>query len=254
MIAPLWPVAHRRAALGVFVAAGLEAAAGPVPPKTARPSGAGHIVLLGDSVFDNKAYVGDEPDVSAHLRAHLPAQWRTTLAAVDGAVASNVGRQLAQVPMDATHLVISVGGNDALQHESVLGAGARNVGEGLARLADVREHFQRDYEAMLGSVLARDLPTAVCTIYDPRFADPVRQKLGLAGLTLFNDVITRAAFAQGLPLLDLRLVCDEAADFANPIEPSGQGGRKIAGTIMHLVSEHDFTRHRSEIFTGRPGT
>ena len=32
-------------------------------------------------------------------------------------------------------------------------------------------------------------------------------------------------------MIDLRLVCCEAADYANPIEPSGSGGRKIAKAI-----------------------
>ncbi len=31
-----------------------------------------HIALLGDSVFDNAAYTGDEPDVLGHLKAILP--------------------------------------------------------------------------------------------------------------------------------------------------------------------------------------
>jgi len=75
------------------------------------------------------------------------------------------------------------------------------------------------------------------------------QRLAVAGLTVFNDVITRQAFARGLPLIDLRLVCDEDADYANPIEPSSQGGEKIASTIARLVAEHDFSRRRSEVFT-----
>ncbi len=95
-------------------------------------------------------------------------------------------------------------------------------------------------------------PPAVCTIYDPRFADPTRQRLAVAGLALFNDTITRAAFSHGLPLIDLRLVCNEDADFANPIEPSVQGGGKIAAEIARLVSEHDFARRRPEVFTGKP--
>lgn len=100
----------------------------------------------------------------------------------------------------------------------MFGEAARSVGEGAAKLAEVRERFGQDYGATLGAVLARGLPTALCTVYDPRFTDPLRQRLGVTGLALFNDVITRAAFAQGLPVLDLRLICDEDADFANPIE------------------------------------
>jgi hypothetical protein len=60
---------------------------------------------------------------------------------------------------------------------------------------------------------------------------------------LFNDVITRAAFARGLPLIDLRLICSEPSDYANPIEPSAQRGDKIAAAIAAMVREEQ---------TGRP--
>jgi hypothetical protein len=56
------------------------------------------------------------------------------------------------------------------------------------------------------------------------------------GLALFNDRITRAAFSRGLPLIDLRLICNEEGDYANPIEPSVQGGAKIAAAITTLVT------------------
>ena len=104
---------------------------------------------------------------------------------------------------------------------------------------------------MLDALLGRGLPAAVCTIYDPRFPDPVRQCLAVAGLALFNDAIARAAFARGLPLLDLRLICDAPGDYANPIEPSVQGGAKIARAIAELATTHDFARRRPEVFTGR---
>ncbi|MFC7737653.1 SGNH/GDSL hydrolase family protein [Roseomonas sp. GCM10028921] len=209
-------------------------------------------MLLGDSSLDNQAYVGGRPDVVAHLRERLSFPWRATLAAVDGAVSRDVPRQLAHLPDDATHLVVSVGGNDGLRRESIFREPAVSIGEGAARLAALREQFRQDYEAMLDAVLARGLPVALCTIYDPRFTDPLRQKLAVAGLALFNDVILRAAFEQGLPAIDLRLVCGDDADFANPIEPSDQGGGKIAAAIAQVLSEHDFRRRRPEVFTGGP--
>jgi hypothetical protein len=69
-----------------------------------------HIVLLGDSIFDNKAYVNGGLDVITHIRHQIPAEWKVTLRAVDGSVIENVRKQALDLPDDATHLVISVGG------------------------------------------------------------------------------------------------------------------------------------------------
>ena len=91
----------------------------------------GHVVLLGDSIFDNQAYVPGEPDVVAQLREELPREWSATLLAVDGDVASGVVRQLSSLPQDATHLVVSVGGNDALGFGYLLEERAGTVREAL---------------------------------------------------------------------------------------------------------------------------
>jgi hypothetical protein len=207
-----------------------------------------HIVLLGDSVFDNAACVAGGPDVIEQVREQLPAGWRATLRAVDGSVIGSVERQLDQLPPEASHLVISVGGNDALGHAGVLDETTRSMADALERLAGIRDQFAQEYAAMLEGVLERGLPTSICTIYDPRFPDPLRRRLAVIGLTIFNDCITREAFSRALPLMDLRLICDEDEDFANPIEPSVRGGAKIAAAIAALPAEHDFARHRSEVF------
>ena len=206
-----------------------------------------HVVLLGDSIFDNGAYIAGGPDVVTQLRARLPADWRATLCAVDGDVTADVPRQLVKIPGDASYLIVSVGGNDALRHSGALDEPARSMAEAIGRLADIRASFARDYRTMVEAVTARRLATALCTIYDARFPDPLRQKLAVTALTIFNDVITREAFSRGLPLVDLRLVCDEDGDYANPIEPSVQGGAKIATAIASLVAARDFWR-RSEVF------
>lgn len=206
-----------------------------------------HVVLLGDSIFDNGVYVPGHPDVVRQVRARLPEGWRATLCAVDGAVTRDVGRQLARIPRDATYLVVSVGGNDALQRSGVMRQPARLVGEAVAHLATEREGFARDYRAMLEPVVARGLPVALCTIYDARFPDPEEQRLVVTGLSLFNDVITREAFARRLALLDLRLICNEPDDYANPIEPSAKGGDKIAAVIAQVVSGNTIFP-RSQVF------
>ena len=207
-----------------------------------------HVVLLGDSIFDNAAYTRGGPDVIRQVRERLPEGWKAALRAVDGDITRDIAAQLVGVPPDATHLVVSVGGNDALGHTGILQQSARSVAEVLASLAEIAQGFEREYRRMLNAVLERRLPTAVCTIYNGRFPDAAMQMLTSTALTVFNDVITRRAFAAGVPLIDLRLICTEDADYANPIEPSSQGGDKIARAIVRTVTEHDFARGRSGVF------
>ncbi|WP_455834482.1 SGNH/GDSL hydrolase family protein [Pseudarthrobacter siccitolerans] len=193
----------------------------------------GHVVLLGDSIFDNGAYVSGGPDVVTQLRQELPG-WKCSLLAIDGDVTTGVARQLGRLPEDASHLVVSVGGNDALGYVPLLQEQSASVAGALQLLAAARDRFDADYRAMLAAVLAQGLPTAVCTIYDTPSSEP-NQKVIKAALALFNDCITRAAFSQGTALIDLRLICSQDADYANPIEPSAKGGRKIARAIAALV-------------------
>jgi len=208
-----------------------------------------HVVLLGDSLFDNAAYVtAGAPDVVRQVRQRLPSGSEATLAAVDGSRMRDVRKQLLRLPAEATHLVVSAGGNDALDNSDFLTAPARFTTEALLGLASIAEEFERGYLAMLAEVLARGLPTAICTVYYPRYPEAVLQRMAVTALTVFNDCIIRAAFAHSLPLLDLRLICTEEVDYANPIEPSARGGEKIARAIVDVV-EHGFAAGgRTEVF------
>jgi len=129
----------------------------------------------------------------------------------------------------------------------------QSVAEGLGRIAAIREEFARSYGIMLDAALGRGLPVAVCTIYDPRFPDPRRRQVSIVALAAFNDVITREAFARGISLLDLRLVCDREEDFAGPTGPSVQGGARIATEIARWAAERRPASRRSEVFAGRSG-
>src|SRR3954447_2509916 len=146
-----------------------------------------HIVLLGDSIFDNAAYVGKGPDVARQLRSILPEGWRATLNAMDGATIEDIRAQLARLPGDASHLVLSVGGNDALLEAGVLEERARSVAAALDKLAGVRDRFQHNYRGMLAELRECKVPAAVCTIYDARFPEPERRRRATVALTVIND-------------------------------------------------------------------
>ncbi|MDY3561386.1 SGNH/GDSL hydrolase family protein [Gemmata sp. JC673] len=206
-----------------------------------------HVVLLGDSIFDNALYVPDRSPVIEQVRRVLPAGWKGTLVAVDGATVESIALQLPRVPADASHLVLSIGGNDALLAAGLLREPAVTVGDALATLAEALAEFRTAYQRMLQSVLALKKPTAVCTIYD---AIPVIGAAERAALAGFNDTIARAAVGAGLPLVDLRVVCDHAGDYApvSPIEPSVVGGAKIADAICRMIAGHDFGVARTVVW------
>lgn len=208
----------------------------------------GHVVLLGDSIFDNKAYVNGGPGVIEQVRDELPHGWKATLLALDGDVIAGVPRQLLALPDDATNLVVSAGGNDALGYAHLLEAPARSVAEALDLFAGAQERFAADYELMAAGLSASGLPAAVCTIYDTPSSGPFYRMIRTA-LTVFNDCVTRAAFTRGLSLLDLRIICTHDGDYANAIEPSVQGGAKIARAIAALL-DPDRQAPRSRVIGG----
>lgn len=211
-----------------------------------------NIVLLGDSIFDNAAYIeAVEPAVIEQLQAELLDGDRATLLALDGSVAQDVRFQLNRLPADATHVVISAGGNDALRAGMLLQQSTQSGHALLEELSSIKQQFRLNYEEMLGAVLTYRLPTILCTIYDQcPLSDPVMAGLMFTALSMFNDIITRNAAQHSLPLLDLRLLCHAPGDYStmSAIEPSQQGGEKIAKAIAAIVDRYDFHQPYSAMF------
>jgi hypothetical protein len=196
-----------------------------------------HIVLLGDSIFDNGRYTLGGPDVIAQVRSLLPAGWQASLLAVDGSMTDDVRDQVQRVPSDASHLVLSVGGNNAIMNADILRAPAESTAHALGALQDVSRKFEEKYRRSVDACRQLNLPLTICTIYNGCFPDPEYQRLISTALMVFNDAILRVGIEFGLTMIDLRLVCSSAEDYANPIEPSSVGGSKIAKSIVHLLSE-----------------
>jgi hypothetical protein len=193
-----------------------------------------HIVLLGDSIFDNGVYVGSEPDVATQLKQLAPADWKITLCAVDGDKTDEVVRQLLNVPEGASHLILSVGGNDALGHSHLLSDTTTPGMQILEYLDSVTHGFESSYRKLIKKILNLGLPLAVFTIYNGNLEPPFT-KAARAAVAVFNDKIYQVAGEHAVPVLELRRICTEPSDYANPIEPSSFGGKKIAASILRHV-------------------
>lgn len=222
-----------------------------------------HVCLLGDSIFDNGVYVDGGPDVAEQLEA-LPAresaeggppadeteqapgsQGRSensasgglsvTLCAVDGSIVADVPAQIPDVPESATHLVLSAGGNDALSHESLLLDSSRRGPQLLTELSRAAAEFRAEYSRVLADLRRFDRKLAVCTIYHGNLEQNVAQAVP-AAVAAFNDAIYRVANEYSASVIELRDLCTVPGDYANPIEPSVQGGAKIARAIADWVN------------------
>jgi len=205
-----------------------------------------HLVLLGDSIFDNASYVPPGCAVIDQLTASLPEGWTTTLRAVDGALVADVHQQIDRLPHDATHVIVSSGGNNALDHLLMVAQPVRTVGEALVLFDGVRQRFSLQYDALLSRLLDTGCALAVCTVYD---TVPGMDGGMLAALSMFNELILRCAIGRSIPLLDLRLVFEERSDYSevSPIEPSAAGGAKLVRAIVRMLREHDFAIRRSVV-------
>lgn len=196
-----------------------------------------HIVLLGDSIFDNAAYIRGGPSVIDHVRQALPEGDRATLVATDGATVQSVFRQVERIPDDATHLVLSAGGNDARWTAgNIFSQPTADIRSSLHLLAEAMAEFRHQYRNLVSELRSLGRHLTVCTIYD---SIPGLDLSKVAGLCVFNDTISRTAFEHGATMIDLRTICNEAVDYAptSPIEPSASGGGKIARAIMEAVSD-----------------
>ncbi len=207
-----------------------------------------HVVLFGDSILDNAAYTKGGPDIAALLHLLMSRADCVTLLATDGHMTVDIGHQFKQLPANATHLVLSVGGNDALLHSDFLMEEADSVAQVLLRARALADAFGVAHGEVLNKLLKSGLPLAVCTIYDCNFADPQTAQLVGTALALFNEAIVRNAVERGLPVIDLRLVCCEPDDYANEIEPSVQGGKKIARAIHRVVQTHNWQNKLTTIY------
>ncbi len=199
------------------------------------------IILLGDSIIDNAAYVNKgEPDVCQQVMGLLPS-FGVEMRAVDGSVTTDVTKQQLHDLKPDDFIILSSGGNDALGYISLLDKTQDIKSRDLmVKLWDIREEFRACYIGLLSKLKSENRKVLVLTIYNPGFAatgmDMDDQKAAESGLSIFNDVIQQEALKHRCDILELRELFIDYDDYANPIEPSAKGGAKIAERIKDWVT------------------
>ena len=211
------------------------------------------LVLLGDSILDNRPYTAPDPDTVTHLRRLVAPARAPVLLARDGARMRDVGGQLDGWRGEIDVAVLSVGGNDVTAHLPLLDRRNTSAAALFGDLLTVADEFEREYARLAARVAGRAHRTVLCTIYEVRLEPPRYARLARVPLAVLNDRIIRVASGLGLDVLDLRSVCNRPEDFVLQIEPSAQGAAKIASAIAALV-ERPESLPSAAVFTAPRGT
>jgi hypothetical protein len=208
-----------------------------------------NVVLLGDSILDNRAYVPSKQAVTDQLAGILPNGAQVTLLAVDGSITAQVVGQLGRLPSDATDVFVSSGGNDALRTKFQIFEpdGGLEVMDVLQVLTQNVQDFREEYRRLMNALEDIGIPVSVLTIYD---SIPGLQEVHKTALSVFNDVIIHEASRKGFAIIDIRGVCTAEDDYSemSPIEPSAKGGMKIVECISALFERPHSVGKRSIIY------
>jgi len=218
-------------------------------PSAASEPGRGkfrHVVLLGDALLN--AYSGIDKTPGEFENAVLPGtrnQWK--LSVVSAAAVERAGPSLA-LPRDATHAMIFIEGNHAIEQSGLLETRPDTFGQKLEQLSLAADEFERTLARLIHAAQAAKLVIMVCTMFQPNYKDPVRQRTACAALAIFNDRVTKRAAEARVSLIDLRLICNEPRDYDKPTLLSASGVHKIANVIRFAMFELDAGARRSEVF------
>jgi hypothetical protein len=218
----------------------------PSVASTRRRARFRHVVLLGDALLE--AYHSIDKTPGRFEDALLPGtrdQWKISV--ISAAQIERAGPSLA-LPNDATHALIFIEGNHAIEESGLLDVRPGAFRQTLEQLSLAADEFERTLDRLLHAAQAARLVIMVCTMCAPNYKDPARQRAACAALAVFNDRVTKRAAEARVSLIDLRLTCNEPEDYDKPTQLSQSGLQKAANVIRFAMLELDAGARRSEVF------
>jgi len=217
------------------------------PAPAGGESAIRHVVLIGDGLGD-LARPRERPagTLEGTLMPGRRDPWKLTVIAADQFTRAS---PLFNFPDDATHVVISIEGNRAIQESGLLEGRPASMEEGLARLSYAADQFEDKVEALIQAAQATRLPTVICSMWPPRHPEPAHQRAAVAALGIFNSRILRRAVDARISLVDLRRVCNEPGDYADDTMLSRTGLQKAANVISRALFEVSRRGPGTEVFS-----
>jgi len=212
------------------------------PESESSPDVIRHLVLLGDALQNIDLGKG-QAESALVPRPRNP--WKLTV--LQPPEVLRQGRVRA-IPAEVSHIVICVDGGWAIDTSGLLQGDAQSVRGTLGELATAADEFEGIFARLIAAAKETGLPTIVCTLVPARYVDPVQERAAATALAIFNDRVLRQAFAAGLSIVELRLVCDEDSDYASETLLSRTGVRKVANVARSALYDVSRNPGRTRVY------
>ena len=183
-----------------------------------------NIVLIGDSMLQNKSYVSNGKSITDILEKSMPHNTIFNYA-VDGTTISGVYQQIKEIPIEFnnsnTFIFLSAGGNDIIDR-----AQSGSTNENIDSIFD-------EYCKMVHSLKTKmnESKITLLTLYYPDSKD---YHLYYGMIKDWNKKLDEFAKEKGFAILKTNSLLSLPTDFTSNIEPSETGGEKIAKSILEF--------------------
>jgi hypothetical protein len=207
-----------------------------------------HVVLCGDSSLNNSdAIPTKDKEVELTIDGELTRMTMESntfikVLATSGHCMKDFSQtQLPQIPGIATHVFISVGGNDALARAKALFTEPDKISLLWAFMGWLFYSFGYEYADTMNKVRALKLKAKifVCTLYSPSLKKTPWWKRVLCRIALFqiNRVIRKIAFQFEFEVVDLATVVDDEVDIRKGsfVELNHHACKKVADVIYRIL-------------------
>ena len=184
------------------------------------------IILLGDSIFKNNAYVPYGSSVEAQLKNMAPTKKFLCLAQ-DNSSIMDVYKQVEKMPEEynepTTRIFLSVGGNDILENYVYDYNDVDNI--------KILNASFTEYKKLV-KVVQTKMPNANLVILDIYYPDNNRFKSFYSLISNWNNLIYEYAKINNIRVIKISTILTDARDFSFAIEPSSIGGNKIVNALL----------------------
>jgi len=108
--------------------------------------------------------------------------------------------------------------------------------QAVCKLAPIKDR----YRTIVQNLSQQDSKILLCTVYEGNLLDDsLYSDIAFASqamVSMLNDIIFSTAATYKVDVLELRNIFTKPEDYANPIEPSHKGGKKLAKGIIDWVN------------------